>query len=204
MLSTGAPPAERGRPDNQRREPLAHSDPMNTATKNSTPRRAPEASRRNTSPKPPDTLSALMQFRQIFRAAKQHFSSVERSVGVTGAQLWALREIRDRPGLKVTELAEAMALHQSTVSNLLEALVRQGLVERRRSNTDQRVVHCFLSATGKRIVRKAPEPARGVLPDALAALPESELRKLNRSLRVLLEHMRVEAPSGAYTHLEDI
>jgi DNA-binding MarR family transcriptional regulator len=177
---------------------------MTTANKNSTSRRAPAAAKRATQPKPPDTLSALMQFRQIFRTAKQHFSSVERAVGVTGAQLWALREIGDHPGLKVTELAEAMALHQSTVSNLLEALSRQGLVERRRSHTDQRVVHCFLSTSGKRIVRKAPQPARGVLPDALAALPASELRKLNRSLQVLLEHMRVKAPAAAFTHLESI
>jgi DNA-binding MarR family transcriptional regulator len=149
-------------------------------------------------------LEVLKKFRQIFRAAKLHFRQVERTAGVSGAQLWLLAELAERPGSRVKDLAASMALHQSTVSNLLEALVRQGLVERRRSNTDQRVVHCFLSATGKRIVRKAPEPARGVLPDALAALPESELRKLNRSLRVLLEHMRVEAPSGAYTHLEDI
>jgi DNA-binding MarR family transcriptional regulator len=158
---------------------------------------APQAER-------PDALSALMQFRQIFRAAKQHFSSVERVVGVTGAQLWVLRELRERPGLKVTELAAAMALQQSTVSNLLEALARRRLVERRRSATDQRVVHCFLTPEGKRLVRKAPEPARGVLPDALEALPESELRKLNRSLRVLLDHMRVKAPSAAFTHLENI
>jgi DNA-binding MarR family transcriptional regulator len=201
----GAPPAAGDRPDKKRREPTpAENDPMKTAKRNSASRRAAVAAKRAPLPEPSGTLSALMQFRQIFRAAKQHFSSVERAVGVTGAQLWALREMRDRPGLKVTELAEAMALHQSTVSNLLEALSRQGLVERRRSDIDQRVVHCFLSTTGKRLVRKAPEPARGVLPDALAALPASELRKLNRSLRVLLEHMRVKAPSAAFTHLENI
>jgi DNA-binding MarR family transcriptional regulator len=203
-LSACASPAARSRPDEKRREPLAENHPMKTVKKNSTARRAPAAAKPDPRGKPPDTLSALMQFRQIFRAAKQHFASVERAVGVTGAQLWALREMRDRPGLKVTELAEAMALHQSTVSNLLEALSRQGLVERRRSNTDQRVVHCFLSTSGKRVVRKAPEPARGVLPDALAALPASELRKLNRSLRLLLEHMRVKAPSAAFTHLESM
>jgi DNA-binding MarR family transcriptional regulator len=96
-------------------------------------------------------------------------------------------------------------LHQSTVSNLLEALTRRKLLVRKRDEVDQRVVRVFLTASGERLVRKAPGPARGVLPDALEALPPAALRRLDESVAVLLKGMRAEVPSGAaLTHLQDI
>ena len=98
-----------------------------------------------------------------------------------------------------------MALHQSTVSNLLEALTRRKLLVRKRDETDQRVVRVFLTAAGERLVRKAPGPARGVLPDALEALPPAALRRLDQSVATLLKGMKAEVPAGAaLTPLQDI
>lgn len=148
-------------------------------------------------------LEVLKKFRQIFRAAKLHFRQVERTAGVSGAQLWLLAELFERPGSRVKDLAASMALHQSTVSNLLEALSRRKLLVRKRDEVDQRVVRVFLSAAGERLVRKAPGPARGVLPDALEALPPAALRRLDQSVAALLKGMKV--PAGAtLTHLQDI
>lgn len=150
-------------------------------------------------------LEVLKKFRQIFRAAKLHFRQVERVSGVSGAQLWVLAELAERPGSRVKDLAASMALHQSTVSNLLEALSRRKLLVRRRDGADQRVVRVFLTATGERLVRKAPGPARGVLPDALEALPAAELRHLDRGVAALLKSMKAKVPSAAaLTHLQDI
>jgi DNA-binding MarR family transcriptional regulator len=150
-------------------------------------------------------LEVLKKFRQIFRAAKAHFRQVERTAGVSSAQLWLLAELFERPGSRVKDLAAAMALHQSTVSNLLELLTRRKLLMRKRDDVDQRVVRVFLTAAGERVVRKAPGPARGVLPDALEALPSAALRRLDQSVAVLLKTMKAEVPSGAaLTHLQDI
>ena len=150
-------------------------------------------------------LDVLKKFRQIFRAAKLHFRQVERSAGVSGAQLWLLAELFERPGSRVKDLAASMALHQSTVSNLLEALSRRKLLVRKRDEVDQRVVRVFLTVAGERLVRKAPGPARGVLPDALEALPPAALRRLDQSVAVLLRGMKADVPTGAaLTHLQDI
>lgn len=150
-------------------------------------------------------LEVLKKFRQVFRAAKLHFRQVERAAGVSGAQLWVLAELFEHPGSRVKDLAASMALHQSTVSNLLEALSRRKLLVRRRDAVDQRVVRVFLTAAGERLVRKAPSPARGVLPDALEALPAADLRRLDRSVAALLKGMKAKVPSGAaLTHLQDI
>jgi DNA-binding MarR family transcriptional regulator len=170
------------------------------------------ARRQSAKPQPPkrsakreSSLEVLKKFRQIFRAAKLHMSATEKSVGATSAQLWAMSELEENPGLRVGDLAEAMALHQSTVSNLVDTLEDQGLVRRERKDKDQRVVRLYLTAVGLRVIRKAPAPARGVLPDALEHLPAAALGRLDSSLALLLQTMAVKAPtSAAFTHLQDI
>jgi DNA-binding MarR family transcriptional regulator len=150
-------------------------------------------------------LEVLKKFRQIFRAAKVHFREVERDSGVSGAQLWLLAELAEQPGARVKDLAAAMALHQSTVSNLLEVLTRRKLLVRKRDEDDQRVVRVYLTAAGERLVRTAPGPARGVLPDALESLPPAALRRLDQCVAALLKGMKVEVPTtAALTHLQDI
>ena len=48
----------------------------------------------------------LRQLRVVYSSAKMHFRAVKQRSGVTGAQLWALIEIHDHPGLRVSELAQ--------------------------------------------------------------------------------------------------
>jgi len=149
-------------------------------------------------------LEVLKKFRQVFRAAKLHFSAVEKRAGVTGAQLWALCELDEQPGVRVTDLAAAMALHQSTVSNLIDKLLRKRLIRRDRGDIDGRVVRLYLTSAGERVVRSAPQPARGVLPDALEHLPPTTLRGLDQQLTNLLRRMRVQAPDGAMLRIQEI
>lgn len=149
-------------------------------------------------------IRVLAQFREVFRAAKLHFAAVQRVAGISGAQLWALSELHDEPGLRVSELTKKMSLHQSTVSNLVEKLSAAGLIRRIREDGDRRVVRLQLTGAGKKVIARAPKPARGVLPDVLAKLDKKELAKIHRSLDGLVRKMRVRAPGASKTHLEDI
>jgi len=149
-------------------------------------------------------LQVLGKFREVFRAAKLHFGSVHKSVGVSGAQLWALSELYEQPGLRVSELATRLSLRQSTVSNMIDQLSRAKHLKRERGDADQRVVRLYLTASGQKLVLKAPKPARGVLPDALESLAASDLRNLDFQLAALLNAMKVRAPDGSRIHLEQI
>ena len=130
-----------------------------------------------------------MKFRLIVNSAKRHFKWVETQCGINGAQLWALWEINRAPGLRVTELAAAMAMHQSTVSNLIDKLARATLVKRQRVGNDRRVVTLFLTEPGKKLLKRAPRPARGKLPEALFGLPKNSLSLLNELLERVLQEM---------------
>jgi DNA-binding MarR family transcriptional regulator len=138
----------------------------------------------------------LRQFRQVFNAVKTHFQQVERKVGLGGAQVWALSVIQQFPGIGVGRLAAAMQIHQSTASNLVKALVERGLVTMTRDVADRRVVQLKLLVAGTRILRRAPGPYAGVLPEALATLDSKTLKRIEVDLAKLLKVLKVEDGSG--------
>ena len=135
-------------------------------------------------------LSVLQRFRVLIRTAQRHSQWIERQSGVTGAQLWALQELFEVPGLRVGELANRMALHQSTASNMVDRLETGGLIRKERTSADQRVVRLYLTGEGTALLGRAPSPARGVLPEALRLLDPEALKRLQGELDGLLLQIR--------------
>ncbi|THF62633.1 MarR family winged helix-turn-helix transcriptional regulator [Pseudothauera rhizosphaerae] len=131
-------------------------------------------------------LSVLQRFRVLIRTAQRHSQWIERQSGVTGAQLWAMQELAEAPGLRVGELANRMALHQSTASNMVDRLETADYIRKERTSTDQRVVRLFLTDGGSAMLARAPSPARGILPEALRKLDGESLQRLQSELDGLL------------------
>lgn len=142
-------------------------------------------------------LRALQAFRTIFGSARHHDAEVRRSGGISGSQLWALAEIAGRDGMTVNGLAERMAVHQSTASNLVNALVDRRLVRRLRDGADQRIVHLHVATDGKRMLLRVPGPHAGLLVDGLRRLEDGELDSLREALDVLVRVMQRSAASAA-------
>ncbi|HQV13575.1 MAG TPA: MarR family transcriptional regulator [Denitromonas sp.] len=138
------------------------------------------------------THEALRLFRSIYAGVRHHLQNIERRCGASGAQVWALALVARQPGIRVTELAGAMAIHPSTASNLLAKAEKGGLLRRERSQADQRVVKLFLTELGADTLAKAPEPVAGLLPDALARLPQDVLLRLSADLQLLATRMDVQ------------
>jgi DNA-binding MarR family transcriptional regulator len=138
----------------------------------------------------------LRQFRLVFNSVKTHFQQMEKLAGVGGAQVWALAIIRDQPGVGVNQLARAMDVRQPTASNLVKALSAQGHIEVRKEGADRRAVQLHLLAAGARVLRRAPGPFHGVLPQALAALDPTTLRRLEQDLGLLIRALNADEDAG--------
>jgi DNA-binding MarR family transcriptional regulator len=142
----------------------------------------------------------LRRFRLIFNALKTHLQQVEKKAGIGGAQLWALSVVRASPGIGVTGLARAMDIHQTTASNLVKSLVAMQLLVAAKDGSDRRAVQLRLASTGGRVLRKAPGPFAGALPEALARLDPKTLQRLDRDLSALLAELKdngcIDAPAG--------
>ena len=165
----------------------------------SKPKRATSASRRAAA-----VQRALRQFRVIFSSVRSHFAWLERACGIGGAQVWALAVVARRPGIRVGELAAALSIHQSTASNLLDRLLRSRFVRRHRDARDRRVARLEVTARGRGVLRRAPQPIEGVLPDALDRIPAAALARLGRDLDAVIRTMRVKDERAAYTPLADL
>ncbi|MGZ8253110.1 MAG: MarR family winged helix-turn-helix transcriptional regulator [Methylophilaceae bacterium] len=148
--------------------------------------------------------SSLRHFRVVFSSVKKHFRRIESQCGVSGSQLWVLWELHITPGLKVTELAQKLSIHQSTASNLIEKLVKKDLIIKQRQEHDQRVVKLYLSPQGQEVVAKAPSSPRGVLTDALDRLPNKDLVSLHQSLETLTAQIKLKDEHDALEFLEEV
>ena len=149
-------------------------------------------------------IQVLRQFRLIFGSVRQHFREVEASCGISGSQVWLLRDIDASPGVGVSQLAKQLSIHQSTCSRLVEKLVAAGLVSKARSARDQRRVGLETTPAGRRKLELVPDPAEGILPEALRQLPDVALRTLQVNLDQLICHLTTRNDSDANKPLADL
>lgn len=150
------------------------------------------------------SLQVLKKFRIIYGSVRQQFRDVEQTCGITGSQLWILQEVGKSPGIGVSDLAKCLSVHQSTCSQLVEKLVVRNLIVKERSKEDQRRVGLRLNEEAGKILKKAPGPAEGLLPEALQALPESALLALDKSLVEVISHLRSKDDKLADRPLADL
>ena len=152
----------------------------------------------------PLTLEVLQHFRVIYGSMRQHFREVEERCGISGSQAWALQEAARTPGITIGALAARMGIRPSTCSLLVDKLATVGLLEKRRSTTDQRRIGLHITTPGRNALDTLPGPAEGLLPEALAKLPEVVLKTLNINLSELTRQLSGQGIDFAGTPLADL
>jgi DNA-binding MarR family transcriptional regulator len=131
-------------------------------------------------------MRVLKNLRRALRLAKSRSGTLQRGGPVTNAEMWVLRELGKHPGLKVTDLARATALHQSSISNVMRKMKQKQLVRDKRDDVDARVVRLYLTAAGERMVSANPSVPHNHLLSTLERLSAKTLNQLDRELTDLL------------------
>lgn len=136
-----------------------------------------------------DTARIVQGLRRIVKALHSYSQDVYRTYGLTAPQLWALKTLEREGPLPAGRLAEALAVHQSSISILVDRLERRGLVRRVRASDDRRFVRIALTKRGTALSRGAPEPAQGRLLHGLRAMSPLRVRHLRAAVDRLVEAM---------------
>ena len=110
-----------------------------------------------------DTTEIVQGLRRIVKALHTYSQDVRNAYGLTGPQLWALKTLRHTGRMSTGRLAAALAVHQSSVSILVDRLDKRGLVRRIRGQLDHRFVDIELTKRGTALAEDAPEAAQGRL-----------------------------------------
>ena len=143
-----------------------------------------------------DLTAALDAIRRIVQSLRVSARAAERRLGVSGAQLFVLHALAEAPAHSLNELAARTFTHQSSVSVVVDRLVRRRLVSRTRSAEDGRRVVLALTPSGRSLLRSSPEVAQIRLIGALRNLSGSECRVLARHLGRIVREMGVtDAPA---------
>jgi len=98
--------------------------------------------------------------RMAQEATFQAFSRRSREVGERPGRFATLTIIARNPGISQTELSQANGRDKSSITPVIEDLVRRGLVARKRVRADRRVWRLTLTAAGKKTLATLMRCAR--------------------------------------------
>ncbi len=154
-------------------------------------------------PDPQDVALIVQGLRRITRAIELYSQDVQRTFGLTGPQLWALRNLQREGPLTPSQMADSLAVDQSSVSGLLRRLEEKGLVSRVRDAEDLRSVKIHLTAQGRTAAARAPQAAQGRLLHGLNRMSASRVRALRRSVETLVTAMEAENVEARFFFSDD-
>jgi DNA-binding MarR family transcriptional regulator len=148
-------------------------------------------------PSTSDLRQALDAFRAIVQALRTSSRDIERRVGLTGAQLFALQQLAAAPGASINDLAARTFTHQSSVSVVVQRLTERRLVAKVAAREDRRRVRLTLTEAGRAILRRSPQPVQDRLIAGIKALNTEQRALLSTALTDIARAMgaRTEKPS---------
>ena len=138
-----------------------------------------------------DAAQVLDSLRRIVRGLRATAHSVERSMGISGAQLFVLRELAAEPGVSLRRLSERTLTDPSSVSVVVARLVELGFVARRQDRADARRSVLTLSPRGHALLARAPEPFQARLVATLRGFPRARLRRMNADLASVVDALGI-------------
>ena len=106
-------------------------------------------------------------------------------LGLTMTQLRVLFLLRAEVGASAGAMAEALKVAPSTLTRIVDRLVRQGLVQRETDDGDRRLVRHCLSASGASTVEELERRGRARMDEVMDRLSAPQLERLVSALEDL-------------------
>jgi DNA-binding MarR family transcriptional regulator len=114
-------------------------------------------------------------------------SKIMKEYEVSPTQYNALRILRGggEKGLPCSEIGERMISHDPDITRLLDRLVKRGLVERHREESDRRVIRTRITPAGLELLKKMDRPMHELPRRMFGDIGESKLQSLLRMLTLI-------------------
>ncbi len=126
---------------------------------------------------------------RLDRAVMARYRPLLDELGLTYPQYLLMLSLWEKREARVGELCAALSLDTGTISPLIQRLRREGLIEKKRSEVDERSVIISLSPAGAALEKKAA-PIPRALASCIGLEPDEYLR-VKAELTSLLEKTEV-------------
>lgn len=142
------------------------------------------------SPPSPDLDAILEAMVYLYAESRRVTRAVAEQYGLTGSQLLVLKMLEPVGQLSLSDLSARIRAKNSTVTGIIDRMERDGIVQRRRSDEDRRVVHIVLTAKGKKLAGSAKTDPMQLFRALLEDLSPRDAADLERIMKKLSGRVR--------------
>jgi MarR family transcriptional regulator, organic hydroperoxide resistance regulator len=147
-----------------------------------------------------DSRHLVQEVEEVLSALSLSFIQMERSGkcchGVTLSQCHTLSILLKRGGLIMNELSKQMGLTKSTMTRIVNNLVRDGWVEQAREQRDRRLVSVRLTQKGKEMAETLNLSSRDCIERILKHIPQEKVGQVVESLKWIVQSIEKETYSA--------
>jgi DNA-binding MarR family transcriptional regulator len=145
------------------------------------------------------------QLNIIQRSMRQRLRAEFARGNLTGPQRLVMSALVRSQGLSLKQLSEAVSLAHSTVSGIVDRLVKQGLIERQAHATDRRITLLVASPPVREFMEtRMPELALHPLFEALGQASPTELRSITKGLDTLSQLLSRTGAQAKYEAFDEL
>lgn len=141
-------------------------------------------------PTPEAILETEKTLRKLTLLLRQQNRELLHRFKITPPQFAALQWLYEEGPLTIGDLSAKMGLACSTITDLIDRMEQQGLVERRRDQLDRRVVRVVLLVNGGQLFEDILAAQRQQFSRILEPYPPEAIDMLNRFLQRLLKDLQ--------------
>jgi DNA-binding MarR family transcriptional regulator len=134
--------------------------------------------------------------RRLYTLLLARFEGALAQADFTLTQWIVLIQLREGTARTASDLANDLNHDSGAITRVLDQLERRGLLQRRRSSQDRRVVQLKLTPAGKAIAEELLPLVVEQTNDALAPLSKAEFVQLHDYLVRLLAHAQTAGPTS--------
>ena len=136
----------------------------------------------------------VQEFGELLSVMIRSFAAFERSEifckGITMSQCSTLLAIGKKGAMTMHALSEWMSLATSTMTRIVDNLVRDGYIERTQDPQDRRVVRVSLTEEGEKLFQIILQVYHGYHQKIVENIPAEELHQVVESLTMLIEAIK--------------
>ncbi len=130
--------------------------------------------------------SPLHLLHRVHQRAAELFQEKMVGIDLTARQYVILVTVAQKDGASQQDIIDATGIDRSTVSQIMQTMIRKGLLKRRRTKEDARAYAITLTEYGRDVLKAAEEIVTGVDEALIAALPATRAKTFIDNLRSII------------------
>ena len=130
--------------------------------------------------------SPLHLLHRVHQRATELFQKKMTGINLTARQYVVLVTAAQKDGASQQDIIDATGIDRSTVSQIMQTMIRKGLVKRKRTKEDARAYAITVTEHGRDVLKTSEMIVTGVDEALIAALPATRAKTFIDNLRSII------------------